>query len=243
MSAERTAEEPLETPSAAVDARDVSPGFRSRVKRLIPRALAIQRLRPSPQPTVLLTFDDGPHPEITPAVLERLERHNARAVFFVIGRRARRAHQLLERIQSAGHLIGNHSHLHRDGYVLPDAPQVSFLSYYRDCARCQAVVAHSTGAAPLLFRPPGGRMTPATMVTPRLLGMRSVLWSREVSDWSFRRSEEARAGAVELLRIIAPQDIVLLHDDNRCVLDLLDVLLPELRSRGFDLASGVDLVL
>jgi hypothetical protein len=48
---------------------------------------------------------------------------------------------------------------------------------------------------------------------------------------------------VELLRIIAPQDIVLLHDDNRCVLDLLDVLLPELRSRGFDLASGVDLVL
>ena len=218
-------------------------GFRSRIKRLIPRSLAIQQLRWSPQPTVLLTFDDGPHPEITPAVLERLERHNARAAFFVIGWRARRAHELLERIQSAGHLIGNHSHLHRDGYVLPTARQGSFLSYYRDCARCQTVIARSTGVPPILFRPPGGRLTPATLATPRLLGMRSVLWTREVGDWSFRRSEDASAGAVELLRVIAPRDIVLLHDDNRCVLELLDRLLPDLRSRGFDLASGVDLLL
>ena len=217
-------------------------GFRSRIKRLIPRSLAIQRLRWSPRPSVLLTFDDGPHPEVTPAVLDRLERYDARAVFFVIGWRARRAPRLLDRIRSEGHVIGNHSHLHRAGYVLPTARQVSFWKYYRDCARCQTVVARSTGAAPMLFRPPGGRMTPATMMTPRLLGMRSVLWTREVSDWSFRRAEDARAGAVELLRVIAPQDIVLLHDDNRCVLELLDRVLPDLRSRGFDLASGVDLL-
>jgi peptidoglycan-N-acetylglucosamine deacetylase len=234
---------PVETPSIRLDRRQMSPGLRSRVKRLIPRSVAIQRLRPSPQPTVLLTFDDGPHPEITPAVLERLDRHDARAVFFVIGWRARRARQVLERIRSAGHVIGNHSHLHRNGYVLADARQASFVSYYRDCARCQTVIARSTGVPPTLFRPPGGRMTPATLVTPRLLGMRSVLWTREVADWRFRRSEDAAAGAVELLRIIAPRDIVLLHDDNRCVLDLLDRLLPELRSRGFDLASGVDLLL
>lgn len=217
--------------------------LRSRAKRLIPRSLAIQRLRWSPQPTILLTFDDGPHPEITPGVLERLERHGARAVFFVIGRRARRAQQLLAQIRSAGHLIGNHSHLHRDGYVLPTASQASFVSYYHDCGRCQTIIAGSTGAPPRLFRPPGGRITVATMLAPRLLGMRSVLWTREVADWAFRTSDEAEAGASELLRTIAPQDIVLLHDDNRKVLELLDRVLPVLRSRGFDLASGVDLLL
>jgi peptidoglycan/xylan/chitin deacetylase (PgdA/CDA1 family) len=217
--------------------------LRSRVKRLIPRSVAIQRLRWSPQPTILLTFDDGPHPEITPAVLERLERHGARAVFFVIGRRARRAQELLARIRSAGHLIGNHSHLHRDGYVLPTASQTSFLSYYHDCSRCRTVIARSTGAPPRLYRPPGGRITAATMLAPRLLGMRSVLWSREVADWAFRTTDEAEAGASELLRTIAPQDIVLLHDDNHQVLSLLDRVLPVLQSRGFDLASGVDLLL
>jgi peptidoglycan-N-acetylglucosamine deacetylase len=217
--------------------------LRSRVKGLIPRSVAIQRLRWSPQPTILLTFDDGPHPEITPGVLDRLERYGARAVFFVIGRRARRAHELLARIRSAGHLIGNHSHLHRDGYVVPTASQASFVSYYNDCGRCRTIIARSTGAPPRLFRPPGGRITVATMLAPRLLGMRSVLWTREVADWSFRTSDEAEAGAAELLRAIAPQDIVLLHDDNRHVLELLDRVLPVLQSRGFDLASGVDLLL
>jgi len=229
-------------PSVAIDHHPAW-GFRSGAKRLIPRSLAIQRLRRSLRPTVLLTFDDGPHSDITPGVLERLERHGARAVFFVIGRRARRARHLLTRMTSAGHVLGNHSHLHRDSYVLPRLPQVSFWSYYYDCARCQDVVARSTGTAPKLFRPPGGRMTPATMATSQLLGTRSVLWTRDVGDWRFRRSEEASAGAAELLRVVAPRDIVLLHDDNRCVLDLLDRLLPGLRSRGFDLASGVDLLL
>jgi peptidoglycan/xylan/chitin deacetylase (PgdA/CDA1 family) len=217
--------------------------LRSRVKRLIPRSVAIQRLRWSPHPTILLTFDDGPHPDITPRVLERLERHGARGVFFVIGRRARRAPQLVARIRSAGHLIGNHSHLHRDGYVVPTASQASFVRYYNDCARCQTIIARSTGAPPPLFRPPGGRITFTTMLAPRLLGMRSVLWTREVADWSFRHSDEAEAGAAELVRSIAPRDIVLLHDDNRHVLELLDRVLPVLRSRGFDLASGIDLLL
>jgi peptidoglycan/xylan/chitin deacetylase (PgdA/CDA1 family) len=242
MGVEQRAAEAVKVPSGALKRRPMSARLRSRLKRLIPRAVAIQRLRESARPVVLLTFDDGPHPEFTPAVLDRLERYGARAVFFVVGRRARREHELLDRIRSAGHVIGNHSHLHRDRYIVTSGPQASFLSYYRDCVRCQTVIERLTGASPTLFRPPGGRLMPASLLTPRLLGMRSVLWSKEVKDWTFDCREDARAGAAELLRVIAPRDIVLLHDFNPHVVDLLDTLLPGLRDRGYDLAAGVDLL-
>jgi peptidoglycan/xylan/chitin deacetylase (PgdA/CDA1 family) len=223
--------------------RRMTPGWRALVKRAIPRTLAIQQLRESSKPTVLLTFDDGPHPDVTPAVLDRLHQHGARAIFFVVGRRARKQDLVLQRIANEGHVIGNHSHLHRDGYVLATAPQASFVSYYRDCARCQSLIERTTGTRPMLFRPPGGRLTPTTLLTPKLLGMRCVLWSREIGDWRFRHQQEAIAGAKELLRLTVARDIVLLHDDNSRVLDLLDAVLPGLRSRGFDLAAGVDLLL
>jgi peptidoglycan-N-acetylglucosamine deacetylase len=213
-----------------------------RIKRLVPRALAIRRLHASDRPTVLLTFDDGPDPEITPAVLDRLAAYDAKAVFFLVGRRVRRASDLVRRIRAGGHAIGNHSHLHRAAYVLPDLPQPRFLAYYRDCARCQRCIEDAAGVRPTLFRPPGGRLTPATLLVPRMLGLRSVIWSVQVQDWAFRQLEEAREGAAELLERIVPGDIVLLHDINPHVITLLDVLLPALRSRGYDLAGGVDLL-
>ena len=216
-----------------------SAGLKAAVKGLIPRWVVIRRLRQSTSRSILLTFDDGPHSEVTPAVLERLSAYDARAVFFVIGRRAKKLVPLLKRITASGHVIGNHSHLHRDRYVLPDLPQASFVSYYRDCARCQRVVAAS-GADARLFRPPGGRLTLTTMTVPKLLGLRCVTWSQEVKDWAFRHPDEARAGANQLLERVRPGDIVLLHDDNSNVIPMLDVMLPALRSRGYDLHNGVD---
>ena len=79
---------------------------RSLIKALLPRLLVMKRLPPAAHPAVLLTFDDGPHPEVTPAVLDRLAAHGARAVFFPIGRRIKRAPHLLaevrKRIESSG---------------------------------------------------------------------------------------------------------------------------------------------
>jgi len=85
-------------------------------------------------------------------------------------------------------------------------------------------------------------MTATTLLVPKLLGLRCILWSLEVKDWTFECRDEARDGALKILRRIAPGDIVLLHDLNLHLLDLLDVLLPELRRRGYDLASGIDLL-
>ncbi|HYN08996.1 MAG TPA: polysaccharide deacetylase family protein [Vicinamibacterales bacterium] len=213
--------------------------MRSTVGAAIPRRLATRRLRAGAVSTssVLLTFDDGPSETVTPAVLDRLETHNARAVFFIIGNRAERCLGLLREISARGHLLGNHSYTHADTYFEPHKPPP--LGPFRaDVARCQAMLDPVIGRGPRLYRPPGGRLTVSTMLTAQLLRLQCIVWSREVSDWSFRRDDEARAGASRLVREIQPGDIVLLHDDNPRLLTLLDVLLPGLASRGLDLSSG-----
>jgi peptidoglycan/xylan/chitin deacetylase (PgdA/CDA1 family) len=214
--------------------------LRAASKKMLPRGLVVQRLSPRANSSVLLTFDDGPHAAVTPAVLDRLDAHGAKAVFFVIGRRARRAPHLLAEILKRGHSLGNHSHLHRADYIVPSAHSPGPCFYFHDLQRCQRTIGRYAGVQPRLFRPPGGRLGPFTLLAPKFLGLKHVSWSVEVADWKFRTSQEARRGAETLLQRIEPGDIVLLHDDNPCVLDLLDVLLPGLRARQFELASGID---
>jgi peptidoglycan/xylan/chitin deacetylase (PgdA/CDA1 family) len=211
----------------------------SGLKTLLPRHLVVQRLR-SRAPGVLLTFDDGPHREVTPGVLERLDSYHAKAVFFVIGQRIQDAPQVLEQVRAGGHLVGNHSFLHEDHYVRAGERRVKCAEYYQDIKRCQTVIRRYTGQQPFLFRPPGGRLTPVTLLVPTVLGLRCVTWSQETGDWRFRSAREARLGAVALANAINPRDILLLHDDNPYVLDLLDSLLPKLAQRRMDLASGVE---
>jgi len=216
-------------------------GLRATLKRLTPRPIFISRLQRAAGRRVLLTFDDGPDPEVTPRLLDRLEASRARAVLFVVGDRAQRHPEILREASRRGHVIGNHSHLHEDDYV-SGGPRLTLRRYYRDCQRCQAVVAGCVGAPPRLFRPPGGHVSPTTLLVPRLLGMRAVGWSVEVGDWAFRTEEQAREGATRLLARVQPLDIVLLHDNNPLVLPLVDELLPALIARGFDLGASADFI-
>jgi peptidoglycan/xylan/chitin deacetylase (PgdA/CDA1 family) len=182
---------------------------------------------------VLLTFDDGPHPEVTPGVLERLAAHGARAAFFVVGRVFADAPGVLEQIAAAGHVLGNHSWQHdlnRNGRLLP---------YHRDLKRCQREIQRVTGQRPRLFRPPLGRISLASLIAPRLAGLKPIYWSTELQDWQLTTDDEARRQAILWAESISPGDIVLLHDDNPCVLTILDVLLPRLVERGLDLRRGV----
>jgi peptidoglycan-N-acetylglucosamine deacetylase len=182
---------------------------------------------------VLLTFDDGPSEKVTPGVLDRLSQYGARAVFFLVGKRIGSSGWLVNRIVSDGHLIGNHTYSHPLG-VDPFLP-----AYVRDVRRCQELLGEITGEPPRLFRSPMGRSSIGALLAPRILGLRHILWSRDVADWSLRDDANARLAGERLARSVKAGDIVLLHDDNPCVLALLDVLLPALTMQGFDLASGL----
>jgi peptidoglycan/xylan/chitin deacetylase (PgdA/CDA1 family) len=183
---------------------------------------------------VLLTFDDGPHPEITPRVLNLLEKYGARAIFFIVGQRILKAPYLLKRIQEQGHLIGNHTYIHSKDR------QPWFLAYLLDLLHCQATIVKYTEYRPKLFRPASGRISPTSLLIPRILGMKMINWSLEANDWRCRTSHQAQQVAVRLIHRLTYGDIVLLHDDNPHVLEILDIILPLMQSRKYDLFSGID---
>lgn len=207
---------------------------RSAAKRVVFRALGvIHKLDRRAGRSVLLTFDDGPHPDVTPGVLDRLRSHDALAVFFVVGNRIPLAPDMLARITAEGHLIGNHSYAHWLGR--PPWPP----GYVRDIQKCQEVIWALTGQRPRLFRPPLGGISPASWLAARASGLSLVHWSLDSGDWRLRRQEDAAARGEELSRLVSHKDIILLHDDNPCVLTVLDVLLPRLQAQGFDMHSPV----
>lgn len=196
------------------------------------RSMARHRLPPRADNAVLLTFDDGPHPDGTPAVLDVLRRYGARGVFFIVGSRVPRAPEILRRIVDEGHVLGNHSHAH------PLGPQLGLAACRRDLDECQRVVESLSGCRPRLFRPPLGRLSPASLIAPRLAGLTPVFWSVDSDDWRLRSAADVPAAADRLLvRLASPRlrEIVLFHDEKPLTAALLHLVLPALVARNVDL--------
>jgi len=153
---------------------------------------------------VALTFDDGPHPEGTPAVLEVLSRARARATFFVIGEQVERRPALVAEIAAAGHLVALHGYRHRLQVRLT-AAQVS-----DDVVRGAAAIEDAIGIDPLLHRPPYGIYSSAGLRAAGTAGLQPLLWSRWGKDW--RRFTTPRRIAARVLGGLLPGDVILLHD-------------------------------
>lgn len=153
---------------------------------------------------VALTFDDGPHPQGTPAVLEILGRARVRATFFLVGEQVRRTGGLATEISAAGHAIALHGDRHR---VLLRVPPGRARA---DLDRGAATVAEATGVAPALHRPPLGIYSWPALHAVRARGWAPVLWSRWGRDW--RRRATARSIAADVAGTLQAGDVLLLHD-------------------------------
>ena len=202
---------------------------------VLPRAaggLGLPRVLPAAG--VALTFDDGPHPEGTPAVLELLARADARATFFLVGEQVRRRPQLAAEILAAGHIVALHGDQHRLQLRLTPA-QVQ-----ADLARGAATLEDATGAAIVWHRPPYGIYSPAGLGAVRAAGWRPLLWSRWGKDW--RRSTTPRRIATRATRSLSAGDVILLHDadfysahnSHRRTAEALPLILTQLSSRKLD---------
>ncbi len=182
---------------------------------------------------VSLTFDDGPDPAVTPALLELLAKHGASAAFFVTGRRAAARPDLVRMILERGHEIGNHSYNH--------SPLLMFRStdaIRKEIAGTQEALAR-LGVTPLAFRPPVGVTGPRLWRPLLESGMFCVNFSRRARDAGNRR---VRGLSKRIARRVRPGDIVLLHDvapskdfDVRSWLGEIEALIVSLKDRGFEI--------
>ncbi len=156
---------------------------------------------------VALTFDDGPHPEGTIAVLEVLAQLGAPAAFFLTGEQVDRYPALAREIYEQGHTVGVHGQRH---LLLPfRTPRASVADLRLSCA----VIEQATAVEPQLYRPSYGAANPPVLLAAHRAGLRPVLWARWGRDWERRASAASVAAAVT--RDLRGGEILLLHDSDR----------------------------
>lgn len=185
--------------------------YSTRIPRAVP-PLFPEFLWRGTGPSVHLTFDDGPHPEWTPFVLDQLERHGQKATFFCVGDNIRRHPEVFDRIRREGHSYGNHTMRHESGWT------TGTFAYLRSHLECDAL----TGSG--LFRPPYGRLTKGQA---RAIGRRDriVMWDVLTGDFDAKRTaEDCWASTVQALR---PGSIAVMHDSEKAA-ERLEGLLPRL---------------
>lgn len=200
------------------------------------RALRLPRRVAAPA-AVALTFDDGPHPEGTPAILATLAAAGARASFFLVGEQVRRRPDLAREILAAGHAVAVHGERHRNHLRLSPA------QIRDDIDRGTATIAEATGAAPALYRPPYGILSAASLGVLRAGGPPVLLWNRWGRDWS--RRETPGSVAARASRDLGAGDVILLHDSDaysdagswRTTLAALPAILDAVAARGLGWAT------
>ena len=178
---------------------------------------------------VALTFDDGPHPEHTPAMLDMLARAGVRATFFVVGREVEKHPEVARRIVAEGHGIGGHSYDHTVITTLSSAALVA------DLAHCRRVIREATGLDTELFRPPKGEVSLASIRTVCRAGYTLVHWTHTYSDYR-QDGTEALIGRIDAAPPIAG-DVLLFHDHNAYSVAALASRLPQWQAAGLRFES------
>ncbi len=155
---------------------------------------------------IAITIDDGPDPEVTPAVLDLLDRHGVKATFFCIGEKALLHPDLCREIAGRGHAVENHSMHHRHHFAL-----LLLGGYFSELAAAQEILTSVTGTRPGFFRAPAGLRNPLLDPVLSRLGLQLVSWTRRGFDTVETSPQVTLA---KLLDGLKAGDILLLHDGN-----------------------------
>lgn len=155
---------------------------------------------------IALTIDDGPDPQVTPQVLDLLDRHRVKATFFCIGELAAKHPALCREIVQRGHAVENHSQRHRHNFSL-----LGMSGFTREIQAAQDTLTGIAGQAPMFFRAPAGLRNPFLDPVLARLGLRLVSWTVRGFD---TRTGDAAKVAGRLLAVLRPGAILLLHDGH-----------------------------
>jgi peptidoglycan/xylan/chitin deacetylase (PgdA/CDA1 family) len=186
--------------------------------------------------TIALTFDDGPNPAVTPALLDLLARQSVRTTFFLIGSHVRACPDLTREISARGHSIGNHTDTH------PALPFLSTRKISDELARCDGAIESVIHKIPRWMRPPYGFRSPfLNGIVKHRAGAGVVMWSRLARDWN----PQPAAAVTRRLHRVRGGDIVLLHDgdhrapggDRRHTVEALKYWIPRWKDAGLRMVT------
>jgi len=185
------------------------------------------------QKTIYLTFDCGYENGNTEKILDALKKHNAQGTFFVVGNFLETAPEIVKRMQTEGHLVGNHTYHH------PDMSKISDLSSFQkemdDVANLYREITGEEMAK--LYRPPQGKFNKENLKMAKELGYHTFFWSLAYVDWYQDKQPSAEEAYGKLLPRIHPGAIVLLHSTSKTNGEIMDELLTKWEELGYTFGS------
>jgi len=184
--------------------------------------------------TVAMTFDDGPHPKLTPKLLDLLKERGIKATFFVIGKCVAEFPDIAKRIVDEGHEIANHSWSH------PQLTKLSQSAFAAEIAQTNEAIEKATGVRAVTMRPPYGAIN--TTLTKRLneeYGLSVILWSVDPLDWKIRKSDHVSS---HIIKNAAPGSIILAHDIHPSTVDAMPTALDALQAKGYKFVTVSELI-
>lgn len=185
---------------------------------------------------VALTFDDGPHPRYTQAILEILEEYHITATFFVIGVNATLYPEALLAISEAGCEIGNHTFTHEN------LRNASSEDISNEISKCESAICDRVNNSKKLFRPPQGAYSKILEDTVASKGYDIILWSIDTEDWAHTPPKEIVS---RVLSSLNDGDIILMHDyisGKNTTCEALKILIPEILKRGYEFVTVSELI-
>ena len=188
----------------------------------------------SDQPIIALTFDDGPHPQNTPRLLDILNRYGVKATFFTVGRNVDMYPQIVQRIIAEGHEIGNHTYTHGNLSKMGAAGVRQELNRGRDA------IARAANYQPRVMRPPYGALTPEQRNWIYYeYGYPTILWNVDPYDW---RDRVPSTVASRLVSGARPGGILLAHDLHKTTVDAIPSTLEQLLAQGYQFITVSELI-
>lgn len=176
-------------------------------------------------PMVAITFDDGPHPKYSLEIAEALKKHGAVATFFVLGSRAEKYKSTIAAIAKNGNEIGNHTYSHKELTRLKKTEIINELGKTSD------ILKDITGVKPVLIRPAYGSVNDKVRL---YAGSPLILWSIDTLDWKTRDTEKI---IHKTLNEVKDGDIILMHDIYGTTAKAAEVIIRELKARGYRMVT------
>ena len=193
----------------------------------------IQKLFPSitwrkenDQNNIWLTFDDGPHQESTPFILNVLKEEQVKATFFLVGEQMEKHPELLNQIISEGHKVANHSYSHKNGWLSNNS------TYFNDIEKWQQLIPENK-----LFRPPYGKISPL-QISNLKKNYKIILW--DVLSWDFSLYNTPKKVKESVLKNTVSGSIILFHNNQKSFKNLQSILketIQELKQKGFSFST------